>query len=175
MAVKMIGTLKTTQFEDLPTICQVMSRLTIEDRGNVSFQSVDVMKNSIPEITSNHTMYSFWPMYLQFWLPVVRRRLMTPLLAMMLCMHSLQIFFVPLNHASVNCSVFMDEWDAMVDYAKWYLDLVRDDYRVIWWKVFQSVDTKYWSNILVLVELFICIPVANGCVERLFSILKIIK
>ena len=27
-------------------------------------------------------------------------------------------FFVPLNNASVDCSVIVDEWDAMVDYAK---------------------------------------------------------
>ena len=84
-------------------------------------------------------------------------------------------FFVPLTHASVNCSVLVDEWDAMVDYARRYLDLVRDDYRVMWWKLFRSADAKCWSNILVLVELFFCIPVANGRVERLFSHLKIIK
>jgi hypothetical protein len=29
-------------------------------------------------------------------------------------------FIVPLNNASVDCSVVVDEWDAMVDYAKRY-------------------------------------------------------
>lgn len=63
----------------------------------------------------------------------------------------------------------------MVDYAKRYLDLVREDYKVTWWKLFQSSDAKNWSNILVLVELLFCIPVANGRVERLFSHLKVIE
>ena len=44
-------------------------------------------------------------------------------------------FIVPLNNASVDCSVTEDEWDAMVDYAKCYLDVVREDYKVTWWKL----------------------------------------
>ena len=43
-ALKMINTLKTTQFENLPT---VISRLTIEDTGNVSYQSVDIKKHDL--------------------------------------------------------------------------------------------------------------------------------
>ena len=82
---------------------------------------------------------------------------------------------MPLNNASVDVSVIVDEWDVMVDYTKCYLDLVREEYKVTWWKLFQSSDAKNWSNILVLVELLFCIPVANGCVERLFSHLKVIK
>ena len=47
-------------------------------------------------------------------------------------LHALTIiFFVPLQNASIECSVIVDEWDAMVDYAKRYLDLVREDYKAI--------------------------------------------
>ena len=51
-------------------------------------------------------------------------------------------FYVPLQNASVDCSVIVEEWDAMVDYAKCYLDLVREDYKALWWKLFQSADAK---------------------------------
>ena len=30
---------------------------------------------------------------------------------------------------TLSRSVIVDEWDAMVDYAKRYLDLVREDYK----------------------------------------------
>lgn len=40
---------------------------------------------------------------------------------------------------------------------------------------FNQLMQKNWSNILALVELLFCIPVANGHVERLFSYLKVIK
>ena len=41
-------------------------------------------------------------------------------------------FFVPLENAGVDCSLVKQEWDDIVDYAKWYLNLVEDDYKVIW-------------------------------------------
>ena len=63
----------------------------------------------------------------------------------------------------------------MVDYAKRYLNLVQVEYQVLWWKLFNAVDAKKWTNILSLVELLFCIPVSNGHVERVFSQLKIIK
>ena len=55
-------------------------------------------------------------------------------------------FSVPLQNASVECSVIVDEWDVMVDYAKQYLDLVREDYKAICMvEPFSSADAKYWN------------------------------
>lgn len=68
-----------------------------------------------------------------------------------------------------------EEWDDMVDYAKRYLNLVQVEYQVLWWKLFNSVDAKKWTNILSLVELLFCLPVSNGHVERVISQLKITK
>ena len=48
-------------------------------------------------------------------------------------------FTVPLVKASINISLVQQEWDDMVQYAKQYLDL---DYKVVWWKIFNSVDVK---------------------------------
>ena len=75
-------------------------------------------------------------------------------------------FRTPLEHAKVNCSVLQQEWDDIVDYAKRYLNLVQEDYSLLWWKLFNAIDAKKWSNILALVEL---LPMSNGKVERMFS------
>ena len=193
-ALKMINTLKTTRFENLPTVKKVISRLTVEDTGNMSYQCVDIKKHdlAVAFLKSNYGCYT------ESVLPCLRDRikahhmqLLTHVLTVLAtngwekeeetsfghdALHALTTkFIVPLNNASVDCSVIVDEWDVIFDYAKRYLDLVREDYKVTWWKLFQSSDAKNWSNILVLVELLFCIPVANGRVERLFSHLKVIK
>lgn len=57
--VKMVNTLKTTQFEDLPTVKKFMSRVTVDNKGNVSHQSIDVMKHdlAIAFLKANSTSY----------------------------------------------------------------------------------------------------------------------
>ena len=81
---------------------------------------------------------------------------------------------VPLESASVDCSVVEEEWD-MVEYGTKYLNLVQDDYKVIWWKFFNVVDSNKWGNVLAVIELLFCLPMANGHLERVFSQLKLIK
>ena len=50
-------------------------------------------------------------------------------------------FYAPLQNASVDCSVIVEEWDAMVDYAERYLDLVREYYKaIVWWKLSISIN-----------------------------------
>ena len=68
-----------------------------------------------------------------------------------------------------------DEWDSMVEYGRNFLNLVQEDYKIIWWKLFNSVDAQKWSNVLSVVELLFCLPMANGRVEQVFSQLKLIK
>ena len=63
----------------------------------------------------------------------------------------------------------------IVECAKRYLNLVQDDYKVIWWKLFNAPDSTKWTNILTVVELLFCLPVSNGHLERVFSQLKLIK
>lgn len=84
-------------------------------------------------------------------------------------------FLVPLENASVNCALLHEEWDDIVEYAKRYLNLVQDDYKVIWWKLFNAPDSTKWTNILAVVELLFCLPVSSGHLERVFSQLKLIK
>ena len=85
------------------------------------------------------------------------------------------MFVAPLENAGVNCSLVQGEWDDMLEYAKFYLNLTGEDYRVIWWKLFNGPDPTRWSNILSVAELLFCIPVSNCHLERVFSQLKLIK
>ena len=87
----------------------------------------------------------------------------------------LQKFSVPLENAGVDMSLVCEEWKDMLEYAKQYLNLVQEPAEVIWWKLFNASCSSRWSNILHLVHLLFCIPMANGHVERTFSILKLIK
>ena len=88
-----------------------------------------------------------------------------------------------MESASVDCSAVQDEWDDLVDYGKKYLNLVQEeeinlvqeDYEIIWWKLFNAVDVKQWSNVLAVIELLFCLPLSNGHLERVFSQLKLIK
>ena len=84
-----------------------------------------------------------------------------------------QWFAIPLEKAGIDTSAIQEEWDDMVEYSKQYLNLVQD-YKTVWWKLFNCVDSKHWSNVLGLVELLFCLPFSNGHLERVFSQLKLI-
>ena len=84
-------------------------------------------------------------------------------------------FEIPLTKVSgFEKDKVTEEWDNMVEYARQYLNLI-DNYKVIWWKIFNAPVASRWKNVLVLVELLYCFPVANGTLERVFSQLKQIK
>ncbi len=84
-------------------------------------------------------------------------------------------FRIPLENASVDDSLVQEEWDNMVEYGKTFPNLVQDDYKVNWWKLFNCVDASKWSNVLKVIELLFCLPVSNGHLERAFSqIIKLI-
>ena len=63
----------------------------------------------------------------------------------------------------------------MVEYGKQYLNLVQNNYRIIWWKLFNAVDASRWKNVLAVIEMLFCNPIANGHLERVLSQLKLIK
>ena len=63
-------------------------------------------------------------------------------------------FSLPLEHANVDSSLLQQKWDGMVDYTKMYINLT-ENYRKVWWKLFNNSDNNRWSNILSLVELLL--------------------
>ena len=55
---------------------------------------------------------------------------------------------VPLQKAQVDIALLEEEWEDMVEYAKRYLNFIQEDYQTIWWKIFNSVDSKKWTNVV---------------------------
>ena len=88
--------------------------------------------------------------------------------------HFTRRFSVPLENAKVDCSLLQQEWDDMVDYGRMYINLT-ENYRKVWWKLFNNSDCVRWNNILSLIEMLFTIPVSNGHLERCFSQMKILK
>ena len=68
-------------------------------------------------------------------------------------MTTLLLAMMHLTMLLLTSVIWMSGMQWLTIYSKRYLDLVRDNYRVIWWKL-QSADSKKWSNILVLIELY---------------------
>ena len=190
---KNLDNLKTTSFDNLPTVKKVLNRIKRND-GLVTYQEAEVRnyEGACSFLRSHQAEYME---AVQTCLRDRLKRQHTDVLT-----HSLTIlatygwergedasfayqaveslsskFRLPLEKAGVDCSLLQEEWDDIVDYAKRYLNLVQEDYSVIWWKLFNSVDASKWSNILKLVELLFCLPMSNGHLERLFSQLKLIK
>ena len=63
-----------------------------------------------------------------------------------------------MESASVDCSAVEDEWDDLVDYSEKYLNLVQEDHKIIWWKLFNALDAKQWSNVLAVIEICTLVP-----------------
>ncbi len=83
-------------------------------------------------------------------------------------------FRIPLEKAGLCIAVMQEEWRDMLEYARLYLNIVQEP-KSYWWKLFNASCSSKWSNVLGLIELLFCLPLANGHVECMFSSLKLIK
>ena len=63
----------------------------------------------------------------------------------------------------------------MLNYATQFIPLSSMDYQAVWWRLFHAPNASEWSNILLLAQLTLSLPVSNWKLERIFSTLKIIK
>ena len=68
-----------------------------------------------------------------------------------------QWFAILLEKAGIDISAVQEEWDDMVEYSKQHLNLVQE-YKNVWWKLFNCADSKNWSNVLGLIELLSLSP-----------------
>lgn len=84
-------------------------------------------------------------------------------------------FREPLEAKGVDLACLQDEVEEVVEHARQYLSLDKEDYRRIWYKLSVSPDASRWKNVLMVSELGFSLPFSNGCVERLFSSLKLVK
>ena len=194
---KSLEKLKATPFRQLPIVKKVINRIKeeeIEDSTCHSYQGF--------EIANVSSSMEYLERHFSSWIDGVTSNLRSRIKAqdIDLLSHSVTIlathgwerqestdfghpaleaivskFEIPLTKVSgFEEDKVTEEWDNMVEYARQYLNLT-DNYKVIWWKLFNAPVASGWKNVLVLVELLYCFPVANGTLERVFSQLKQIK
>ena len=84
-------------------------------------------------------------------------------------------FKIPLESAGVDINKLRDEFYDMMLYATQFISLATLDYRAVWWRLFHSPNSSSWPNALALCRLLFTLPVFNGKLERIFSVLKLIK
>ena len=185
---KSMDKMKVTVFEELPTVKKVLTRVQHE-HGSVTYQAAE-LKMYDQALVFLKTHYEEWVEAVE---GCLLNRLKTQAPELKLLTHAVtllsthgwertenpsfgyaaldaicQWFGVPLERAGIDSSLVQEEWDDMVEYAKQYLNLVQQDYKIVWWKLFNAVDAKKWSNVLAVIELLFCLPIANGRVERVF-------
>jgi len=67
-----------------------------------------------------------------------------------------------LEKAGIDVSLVQKELGDMVEYHKWYVNLIQDDYKVVWWKIFNFVD-ELWNCC------FVCLhPMATCTLKECF-------
>ena len=87
----------------------------------------------------------------------------------------IQRFAIPLQGAAVDTEEVVKEFRKMISYATQYIALSVLDYHSVWWRLFHAPCSSEWANILVLAELLFSLPASNGKLERVFSLLGVIK
>ena len=168
--LKVVDKLKEASFEDLPTVKKVMARIKNDECDSTTHQGVDLKKydEGLTFLKRHHREYADLVQDCLRTRVKVQRSESTAFGYEALDSVCVR-FLVPLENANVDCSLVMDEWDDLLDYAKRYLNLTQEDYTIIWWKIFSASDAKKWTNILSVVELLFCLSVSNGHLERVFS------
>ncbi len=77
----------------------------------------------------------------------------------------------PLEAVGVNLLVLQDQITEIVEYARNYLSIEREEYHKVWYKLHVCPDANRWTNVHVLCELCFSLPFSNGSVEIVFSTL----
>lgn len=86
-----------------------------------------------------------------------------------------EFFRAPLEAKGVELCSIQDEIDDAVIFARKYLNIKKDGYKRIWYRLHTAPDVASWPNLLVICHLLFSLPFSTGKVERLFSSLKVIK
>ena len=82
-------------------------------------------------------------------------------------------FREPLEAKGVDLANIQDELEQII--ARKYLSIGQEGYQKVWYKLHTAPDASKWPNILHLCELLFSLPFSSGHVERMFSMMKIIK
>lgn len=85
------------------------------------------------------------------------------------------IFREPLEVRGADLCSINDELEEMISFCTNYVDVLAEDYKKIWYKLFTAHDSQKWCNVLLISELLFSLPFANSKVERALSTLNLIK
>ena len=159
--------LATVQFEELPSVKKVLGQIREEEDGSYIYQGI--------ELKCHDRALAYLKDHYTVWIEAVKKCLRERMRSQdtELLIHAMTLlatngwersespsfgyaaldavcvrFKVPLESASVDLTLVQEEWDDMVGYGKQYLNLVQKDYKVIWWKLFNAVDVKGWTNVI---------------------------
>ena len=84
-------------------------------------------------------------------------------------------FRLPLEVKHVQLAGIHDKVEEIVHYAKQYMNVEKQPYQKVWYKLHIAPDMQKWVNVLAICELLFSLPFSNGSVERMFSTLKVIE
>ena len=85
------------------------------------------------------------------------------------------VFEEPLQAKKVDLSALHDEVEEAVEHACTYFSITTESCRRVWYKLHCSSDAVKWPNVFLLSKLLFSLPFSSGTVERIFSMLKLIK
>ncbi|XP_065667866.1 zinc finger protein 862-like [Hydra vulgaris] len=193
---KQLSRLKKKEFNDLPTVKRFLAKVK-NNTGKYSFQDVELhdFTNALTLVKNSKSMI------VSLIAESIEERLETqntvPDMYGMLILNTgswfqnntnnsfaddnieklYDFYNMPLRNAGFTGSVnnMLDAWHNLVDYTVKYLAPDKTEYRKVWYQIFSSSMKKDWSPVLLLVELLFVLPVSNGKVERLFSLMNRIK
>ena len=84
-------------------------------------------------------------------------------------------FRAPLKTQNVELCCILDEIEDTVLYSRKYLNIEKDNYKNVWYRLHTAPDTAQWTNLLQICQLLFSLPFSTAKVERIFSVLKAIK
>ena len=84
------------------------------------------------------------------------------------------IFREPLEAKGADLCSINDELEEMFSFCTTYVDVLAEDYKKIWYKLFTAHDAHKWCNVLLISELLFSLPFANSKVEQALSTLNLI-
>ena len=85
------------------------------------------------------------------------------------------IFREPLEAKGADLCSINDELEEMFSFCTNYVDVLAEDYKKIWYKLFSAHDSQKWCNVLLISELLFSLPFANSKVEQALLTLNLIK
>ena len=86
-----------------------------------------------------------------------------------------EMFRMPLEAQGADLSGILDETEDAVLFARSNLSIQKDNYKRIWYLLHVAPEAVNWKNLLLVTELLFSLPFSTAKVERLFSMLKIMK